>query len=196
MNQEIEAKFLNVHHNEIRERLRVAGAGLIQPMRLMRRTVFHSVHLGDGAYVRVRDEGDRVTITYKNFHDRTSIHGVEELETTVGNFEIAVDIVAKTGLEQSSYQETKRETWHLGDVEIVLDEWPWAPPYIEVEGPSESAVRQAAEQLGFDWQDAVFGDVSVVYAAAYPVLGENASEIVNRQTPIFRFEDPVPAQFL
>ena len=195
MNQEIEAKFLNVHHDEVRERLRAAGAELAQPMRLMRRAVFHGAHLGDGTYVRVRDEGERVTITYKNFHDRTSIHGVEELETTVGNFEIAVDIVAKTGLEQSSYQETKRETWHLGDVEIALDEWPWAPSYIEIEGPSEGAVRQTAEQLGFAWQNAVVGDVSVVYAAAYPSLGENASEIVNRQTPTFRFEDPLPELF-
>ncbi len=195
MQSEIEAKFLNVNHDEIRERLRIAGAELEQPMRLMRRAVFHGAHLGDGAYVRVRDEGDRVTITYKHFHDPGSIHGVEELETTVGDFEIAVGIVGKTGLEQSSYQETKRETWQLDDVEIVLDEWPWAPPYIEIEGPSEDAVRAAAERLGFDWQDAALGDISTVYAAAYPALGENASEIVNRQTPMFRFEDPVPNLF-
>lgn len=88
-----------------------------------------------------------------------------------------------------SIQESRRETWQLGDVEIMLDEWPWLKPYIEIEGPSEEQVRVVATQLGLDWNQAVFGDVMAAYRAEYPHLSEkdtvgNISEV--------RFSDPVP----
>lgn len=33
------------------------------------------------------------------------------------------------------------------DTEVVIDEWPWLPPFIEIEGQSEDAVRAAATAL-------------------------------------------------
>lgn len=197
MNSEIEAKFVSVDHDEVRKKLEAAGAICEQPMRLMRRSVFHNDPMvAKNAYTRVRDEGDKVTITYKQFDDASSIHGVREIETTVGDFDTAVAILEQAGLSKDTYQETKRETWKLDDVEIVLDEWPWVDPSIEIEGPSEERVKSVAEVLGFIWSDAVFGGVASVYVLKYSNMGERAAEIINRETPVIRFEDPVPKNFI
>ena len=39
------------------------------------------------------------------------------------------------------------------------------PPFLEVEGPDEAAVRQAALMIGLDFADATFGSVDEVYLA-------------------------------
>lgn len=195
MQTEIEAKFTGVNHDEIREKLKSLGAICEQPMRLMRRAVFHSDAMEkQNGFLRVRDEGHRVTMTYKEFDGSGTIHGVKEVETMVGDFDAAIAICERAGLVKESYQETKRETWHLDDAEVVLDEWPWIDPYIEIEGLSEEAVRTAAEKLGFDFKDALFGGVAVVFQEKYGHLGtpKEIADIVNRKLPIVRFEDPVP----
>ena len=162
-------------------------------MRLMRRSVFHNdTMVGKDAYVRVRDEGDKVTMTYKQFDDASSINGVREIETIVGDCETAVAILEQTGLSKDTYQETKRETRILNDVEVVLDRWPWVDLYIEIEGPSGERVSSVAEALEFEWHDAVFEGVASVYVLKYPTMGDQAAEIINRKTPVIRYEDSLP----
>lgn len=123
-------------------------------------------------HLRVRDEGDKVTITYKE-KNRTNYRS--EIETTIGSFDAMLEILRKTGLEIYSVQESKRETWHSEDVEIVLDEWPWLDPYIEIEGPSEEAIRKIAEELGFEWRQAYFGSVDTAYRKQYLGMGQEDS---------------------
>ena len=69
MATEIEAKFLDIDHDEIRAKLAAAGAQLEVPMRLMRRQLFdypdgRLQHANHGR-LRIRDEGSQVTLTYK-----------------------------------------------------------------------------------------------------------------------------------
>jgi adenylate cyclase, class 2 len=189
MQAEIEAKFLAVSHDEVRAKLLELGATCVQPMRLMRRVTIENGDLvAKNAFVRVRDEGHRVTMTYKQF-DSLSVDGAKEIEIVVSDFDAAVQLLEAAGLPSQSFQESKRETWTMGDVEIVLDEWPWLKPYIEIEASTESAVRDTAAQLGFDWDDAVFGDVMVAYRAEYPHL--KMTETVGRVASV-KFGDPVP----
>lgn len=172
MKTEIEVKFVDIDLSDMRDRLKELGGVCEQPMRLMRRVAIDSdfMRTDKDAFLRVRDEGDKVTMTYKQFDD-LSLHGAKEIEVTVSNFDDTVAILASAGLPSHTYQETKRETWRLGDVEIMLDEWPWLNPYIEIEADSEEAVRKTADDLGFDWDDAVFGDVMAAYRVQYPHLG-------------------------
>lgn len=196
MQDEIEAKFINIDIEQTRSAIKSLGGVCTKPMRTMRRATFHNDYmLQKGAYARVRDEGDRVTVTYKQIDDANSIHGVREVETVVEGFDTTVQIFEQCGLQKSSYQETRREVWTLADVEIMIDEWPWLSPFIEIEGPSEESVRAIALQLGQAWDDRVLGTVDAVYLRQYPKLGENAAKIVNRQTPLIRFQDPVPKNF-
>lgn len=192
MNAEIEAKFLNTNYDEIRDRLETIGAKQEYPMRLMRRFVVQSDAMKEGAaYVRVRDEGDKVTLTYKR-KDSNTVDGVQEAETEVKDFDVAAAILGALNFPWQSFQESKREKWHVGEVEVVLDEWPWLPPFIEIEGPTEDSIRAVAEQLGLDWSDAVFGSVMQAYRAEYPWLepGDKIGQLAE-----VKFDDPLPEMF-
>jgi len=196
MNTEIEAKFININHNEIREKLKSLGAVLEQPERLMRRVVIHTPTMTEkNAFVRVRDEGHRTTITYKQF-DSDSVDGAKEHEVIVSNFDDAVSIFKEAGLEYDTYQESKRENWRLGQVELMLDEWPWINPYVEIEGESEEAVKKVAALLDLDWEKAIFGGVANVYLSEYPHIGTEGIKEINQNWPVIRFENEKPGLLL
>jgi adenylate cyclase class 2 len=188
MKTEIEVKFLNIDFAEVRRRLKVLGGTCEFPMRLMRRSIIETPELRvKHGFVRVRDEGNKVTLTYKQFVE-DSLTGAKEIETTVGDFEATIALLAEAGLLQQSFQESRRETWFLGDTEVVLDEWPWLNPYIEIEGTSEQEVKRVAKQLSYNWKDAIFGSVTSAYQVQYP--RGDASKLVT--LPMVAFDMPVP----
>jgi adenylate cyclase class 2 len=171
---EIEAKFLNADHDKLRGKLKELGARCERPMRLMRRKNydFPDWRLEKiGGWVRVRDEGDKITLSYKQLNDRT-LHGTKEVSLVVDNFKSAGEFLNAIGLVLSSDQESKRESWTLGEVQIELDEWPWINPFLEIEGPDEASVKKVAAQLGQNWEAALFGSVEVAYMEVYDVTEE------------------------
>lgn len=190
MKAEIEVKFLDVDFDSLRTKLTELGAVCEQPMRTMRRVAIDNDFMrGDkDSFVRVRDEGHRVTMTYKQF-DELSVDGAKEIEVAVSSFEDTVAILEQAGLPAHTYQETRRENWRLGDIEIMLDEWPWAKPYIEIEADTEEVLREVADKLGFEWSEAVFGDVMAVYRAGYPhlTLKDTVATV-----PVVKFGDSLP----
>ena len=189
MKNEIEAKFVNVVVDDIREKLTGLGAELIHPMRDMKRVTIDTPGMKQkDAFLRVRDEGDKTTLTYKQF-DALSLDGVKEIEVTVSDFDTTIALLTEAGLPYGSLQESRRETWQLNDVEVVIDEWPWLHPYIEIEGPSETSVIENAKKLGFAWDTAVFGDVMAAYRVQYPHLSLNDTV---GNLPHVRFSDPLP----
>lgn len=189
MNSEIEAKFLRVNHDEVRAKLVELGAQCEKPMRQMLRVTIGSDYMrSKRGYVRVRDEGDKITVTYKQF-DEQSVDGAKEIEFEVSDFEAAVAMFEAVGLPYESFQESRRETWRLDDVEIMLDEWPWLDTYIEIEGMSEAHIQDVAKKLGLKWEDAVFGSVMAAYYAQYPHLGPTDMISTVRQV---KFNSPLP----
>lgn len=144
------------------------------------------------AWIRVRDEGDKVTLTYKQTTEH-EFGGSNEIEVTVSNYEDTIDIFKKLGLGIQADQETMRETWKLEEVEIVLDEWPWLNPYIEIEGPTKTSVKNVAKKLSFDWDDAIFGSVTVAYRHQYPdITSEDHISLI----PEIKFNLPRPDWFV
>jgi len=189
MNTEIEVKFINVNHDDIRKKLKSLGAICEQSMRDIKRVTIDSPDMkAKNAFLRIRHQGDKTTITYKQF-DSLSLHGAKEIEILINDFENAIAIFTAMGLPNQSHQESKRETWKLDDVEIVLDEWPWLDPLIEIEGPSEKAVKTVAKNLGFNWNDGVFGDVMAAYRVQYPHLSED--EAIGNLASV-KFGDKLP----
>ncbi len=185
MNNEIEAKFLDINKEEMRSKLQAAGAKMSYPETLMRRKVFFT---GPHSYARVRDEGNRIVMTYKNFEDASSIMGVKEVNIIVENYEDAVNFLLGCGLEIKADQETYRELWLLDGCEVTIDTWPWIPTYIEIEGHSEEDVWAVAEKLGFDKKEALFGAVDDVYHRYYGI----EQDVINLHTPIINFEIEPP----
>lgn len=169
MQTEVEAKFPDVDPQALRQRLRAAGAIPVHPEVAMRRKTFDypdSRLEKIGGWVRVRDEGSQVTLSYKQLNERT-LHGTQEVNVVVDSFDRACELLLDIGLAQRAYQETRRERWQLGEVEATIDTWPWIPTFVELEGPDEATVRTAAGQLGLDWGTAMFGSVEDVYQRHY-----------------------------
>lgn len=173
MQTEIEVKFVDVDIEAIRERLTECGATLEQPMRLMRRVVIEQPeHRAEHSFIRVRDEGNKTTLTFKRRKTMDlakDAHNTQELEVVVSSFDDTVKIFTEAGWPPVSYQESKRETWQLGDAEVVIDVWPWINPYIEIEAHTEEAVRSVADKLGFAWSDAFYGRIEHVYRLQYDI---------------------------
>jgi adenylate cyclase class 2 len=168
MQTEIEAKFLDIDTEKIRESLKALGATLVHPEVPMRRKVFDHPTNKQSDWLRVRDEGDKITMSYKQVVDRT-LHGTKEISIEVSNFDDARAILIAAQLAERSYQETRRERWLLDGVEVTIDTWPWIPTFIEIEGPSEEAVKSVAGKLGFDWAQALYGSVEPAYQKYYDV---------------------------
>ena len=171
--QEIEAKFPDIAIEDIRQRLKDNQADLVMPMRIMHRAVFDNDYMKErNGFLRVRDEGDKTTITYKQFNPDDASDVLEQ-EITTDNFDSALQLFARLGIQPRSIQESKRETWSVNGCEVVIDIWPWLNPYVEIEGKTWESVKQTADLLGFRWSDALFGDVMAAYRHQYPHLGSS-----------------------
>jgi len=189
MKVEYEATFININKDSVREKLKSVGAKLIKPEFLQKRVVFNlpEGHEIKGGWARVRDEGDKITMSLK-IVDGDNIENQKEICLSVDNFEKAIEFLSISGFCKKAYQETKRELWVLGEVEITIDEWPFLEPFVEIEGDSEQKVKDVAEKLGFDYLGAMFCSVDTIYSKKYGFPGD----VFNNHTPkvIFDMENP------
>jgi len=189
MNIEYEATFPNINKDEIRRRLAGAGAVLIKNEFLQRRTVFQlpKGNQIDGGWLRVRDEGDKITMSLKVVNG-DKITDQKEICLKVDDYNEAVIFLENIGCQQKSYQENRREIWRLGKAEVTIDEWPFLEPFVEIEADSENSVQAAAKTLGFDYSKAIFGATDLLYEKRYGL----SLEIINNHTPRIVFAEPNP----
>jgi len=178
---EFEATFLDINKEHIRSRLKKVGAELTKEETFMKRYTIElpEGHKKEGAWLRVRDEGDKITMTYKRIkEDKTDdIANQKEIEFVISDFDAGVAFLETIGCHKQAYQETKREVWEYLDCEIMIDEWPHLEPLVEVEGNSERSVKQVSEMLGFDWNEAKFVSADYFYADKYGMKPLEVCEI-------------------
>jgi len=99
--EEIEIKFLEIDRDAIERHLLTLGAQKVGDFHY-RRIVFDYQDFRldkQGAWVRLRDEGDKVTFTFKqrlnkDVHSRDGDDGMYERETVVSDFEATRDILS------------------------------------------------------------------------------------------------------
>jgi adenylate cyclase class 2 len=168
---EFEAKFLDIDKDKLRALLKKKGAKLVHKERLMRRNVFdypdHRLEK-KGGWIRVRDEGDKITLSYKQLIDRT-VEGTKEIFVNVSDFDAATKLLLEIGLCKDAYQETKREKWIFNNTEVTIDTWPWIPTFVEIDGSSEEQIKSVANKLNLDWTKALHGSVETAYQNYYDV---------------------------
>jgi adenylate cyclase class 2 len=169
--EEIECKFLNVDIPSIEAKLQEFSATL-QFKELFRRTVFDYPDLRldkDNSWLRVRDEGHRVTASFKKrigVNDGQNDSTMHEVEIVIDSFDQACELFTSIGMKAKFYEENRRTQYILDGVEICIDEWPLLPPYIELEGSSWGEVEEMAKKLGFDWADRKVYSTAQVYKDA------------------------------
>jgi adenylate cyclase class 2 len=189
MEIEYEAKFLNVRKDDLRGRLKEIGAILKRPEFLQKRFVFEFPRddKRDYRWARVRDEGDKITMTMKII-DGEGIENQKEINLVVDDFAKAGEFLSMLGCKKIGYQENRRELWVMDGTCVTIDEWPFLDPFIEVEGSSEDVVRQVSERLGFDYGVAIFGGIGGVYMKRYNVSFDAVTKSLEYIT--FETENP------
>lgn len=193
MQQEVEAKFLRQNHEVIRAGLKAIGAKCEAPKRLIRRTVFDYPDRrlqAERAWIRLREELDGSTELVLKKVTSDEIGHTFELPVGVTDYKAAKQFLLAIGLVVKGEQESKREVWRYQNTEIMLDEWPWVPSFIEIEAPTEAEVQDLARKLNLKWKDARFGGVTPVYTEAYSLSAQEfeALEIS------MQFGSPVPRE--
>lgn len=189
INIEYEATFTNIDKEDVRQSLKHAGAFLVKKEALMTRVNFDLPvgHEIKNAWLRVRDENDKITMSFKVV-DGDKIEDQKEICLKIDNFEEAVKFLKSIGCELKAYQESKRELWVLDEVEITIDEWPYLDPYVEIEGKSEEAVKSVSNKLNFNYNEAVFCSVDTLYNNKYKI----DVDYINNQIKRICFNEPNP----
>ena len=187
---EVEVKFLVADIEAVRQRAR-AGGELAAPRVHERNVRFDTLDealLSRQELLRLRQD-TRVRLTFKGLaaEDAASEAKVrEEIELEIADFERMATILERLGFQPVQSYEKFRETYHWGDVEVVLDETPFGD-FVELEGENEAALKTVAAALGLDWSrrvlanylalmelarrtfDLPFSDLTFANFAAHPV---------------------------
>jgi adenylate cyclase class 2 len=189
MQIEYEAVFTTIDPDTFRDVLANADATLVRPEYLQKRSAFTlpTSVVAEKGWARVRDEGDKITMSVKQILGE-GIESQKESCVTVDSFDQGVSLLEQLGCTKKAFQESKRELWLLDEVEVTIDTWPFLEPFVEVEGESESAVRAVSEKLGFDWMEAKFCAVDTLYSEKYGITTDR----INNHTPeiLFSMENP------
>lgn len=186
MKKEIEATYLSVDKDAVRKKLRMTGFALQTPEYTMRRKTFDFSRVAPGRnkWGRVRQESDKVTMTVKEVRG-SNINDTYEVELMVNDFDTASIFFEACDIPMKAFQENMREVWVHNNVEVTIDTWPGLNPFVEIEAETEEMVREVSEELGFDFEKAVFGSIDLVYEKE---LGIPATTII--KLPEITFANP------
>ena len=156
--EEIEVKFLNIIPDAIERRLKKIGAQKVFD-RLYRRRIFDYPDLRldqSGAWIRLRDEGDKITLAFKRRIGRKSDDGsqndqtMEEIEIEVGDFDETAKLLLGIGLKEKYYQESRRIRYFLEGDTLDIDFWPGLSPYLEIEASGWEKIDEIIKKLGLN----------------------------------------------
>lgn len=164
MKNEIEATFLSINKDDVRVNLKKVGFELKTPEYMMRRKTFAFSRITPGhkKWGRVREESNKITMTVKEIRG-SGISDTYETELTVNDFDTAVAFFEACDIKEKAFQENMREVWVRDEVEVTIDTWPGLTPFVEVEAMDEKIVRKVSKELNFDFEQALFGSIDLVY---------------------------------
>jgi adenylate cyclase class 2 len=96
--------------------------------------------------LRLRRVGERAILTYKErLPSQSDVKLQQEEETSIGDPDALESILDALGFVPAVVYEKRRETWRLGETEIVIDELPFGL-FMEIEGP-EKEIRDTETKL-------------------------------------------------
>ncbi len=151
---EREVKFRVRNLDAVARRLAALGARQTQPR-------VHEYNLRfdtpDGRLTRSRQvlrlrRDRRATLTYKGPGDpQASVAVRREIEVEVSDFDATWQLLEALGYRVALIYEKYRAAYTWQHCVITLDDTPMGA-FVEIEGPSAAAIRQAAQALGLRWE--------------------------------------------
>ena len=145
---EIELKFLlTTPISNFIDRLNV-----IKPNRLYQKTVMFDNDGGlmkeTNGRVRLRQNGDKTTLSYKLPLPSETVKREIEWETNIDSWQVGEEILKAMGFHQTTSYEKYRTSFDYNGSKIEIDEYPFAT-FVEIEG-GENDIKKIAEDIGFD----------------------------------------------
>ncbi|MEV5650476.1 CYTH domain-containing protein [Nocardia sp. NPDC052254] len=159
---EHEAKVLDIDP-ETTERTILDKGGRKLGERFMRRYVYDIAPGDKSKWIRLRDNGNSVTLAVKQITG-DAIDGTHEVEVTVDDFGATNELLGILGFTPKSYQETERASFTLDGAQLEIDNWPLIPPYLEIEAPTTAEVIRVAELLGYTESELTGENTIKIYA--------------------------------
>lgn len=131
------------------------------------------------AVLRIRKTEKRTTFTYKErvSHEGDFKHQIE-FETEVSDVEATEGIIERLGYKLALIYEKHRKAWHLGKVEVVLDELPFGY-FMEIEGEIDDIVKAEKRLAATDLE---------TEARGYPRLTTKFGKLRKDGVYVSRFE--------
>ncbi|MBZ6081326.1 CYTH domain-containing protein [Streptomyces olivaceus] len=167
---EHEGKVLDIDPETIVAAIIKAGGAHVTD-RMMRRFVYNTVPVTPTKWIRLRDDGEQVTLCVKEIVS-DAIDGTRETEVVVSDFDTANALLQELGFPPKAYQENRRSSWLLDGVQMEIDYWPLIPPYLEIEGASPDEVYGALDAIGLPSSRLTSVNTTEVYRRHGIDLGE------------------------
>lgn len=129
-------------------------------------------HTNPNKWVRLRETGDKTTISLKQIYNRKSrggvrhhsIEDVKEIEIEIDDLKKGKELLKELGYFHKNFQEKRRISYSLqGGVNVDIDFWPMIPPYLEIEADRKVKVYRTLDKLGFKRSEARILNADDVY---------------------------------
>lgn len=151
--KEIEVRFLEIDEQALKRKLLNLGAEDKGEDKITGDIFYHKDKKFDNGhrrFTRIRKTKKEKIFTYKHqFKD--AAEGTDEIEFVISDAEAMAKFLEVMGWQYSRRQQKKRHKFLYNSVFFDIDTWPNIPTYVELEGPSEKALREVAEKTGLDW---------------------------------------------
>ena len=175
MNTEYEIRVIEIDKEDIIKKLDEIGAKKIGEYN-QKRYVYDTKPKKDSQWIRLRTNGDKTTLTYKNIIDNT-IDGTKELEIEVSDFNETNKLLEIMGYVNKGYQENNRIRFELNNVEIDIDTWPMIPTYLEIEGKNEEEIMNVIHLLQLDNKKITALNCKDIYKEIYGIDIDNIKDL-------------------
>jgi len=154
--KEFEFQFIDIDISDFKNKLEEVGAESIHDEITYKSSYFYmneccdtSVSANENSFIRVRLEGNIVTLTMKKIGEGFA----DEMEY-FSNVKSDILYNETVAFYSMSYKnkvvtEKKSEKWKYDDIIINIDTWPGLPSYIEVEGPATKDIFEFMKELGY-----------------------------------------------
>ena len=167
MKTEYEIRVLEIDKQQIIKKLEELGATKKGEFN-QKRYVYDLKPVEENKWIRLRTNGIKTTLTYKDIESNT-IDGTKEVEIEVDDFETTNEFLERIGFKNKGYQENNRIQYVLNGVEIDIDSWPMIPTYLEIEGQSETEVINIKDLLNIDENKVTSLNCSDIYKEIYNI---------------------------
>lgn len=103
--------------------------------------------------LRIRSEGEKTKLTFKEKISNEGVKIAEEIETSVSDLKKAESILNKLGLKEIKSTKKHRISYELNGARIELDKYDKIPIFLEIEAKNIEKIEEIAKLLGYSKAD-------------------------------------------